>query len=231
MSNPHRDDFREKIPTRGERWMLTLVAALFLGLIGASLFDDFEPRKLAGIFVPLFWIPLLALHEAGHALVARLCGWQVDRVVIGFGRTVRRLEVGGVPVLLKAFPISGYVLPRPRDLRSPRLKNTLIYAGGPGIEILLLLLLAALFGAERLLSPSESVGIIALQSVCVTILMGLVFTLIPHHTSSGGGTSWSDGMGILMSWRLPDDYFAPFIAEPAPPEDDPPEGSPRVDIR
>ncbi len=219
MSDYHRDDFREKIPTAGERWMLTIVAAIFLGLLGAGLAEDFEPRKLAGLFVPLFWIPMLALHEAGHAVVARLCGWEVDRVVIGFGKTLKRFEIGGVPVLLKAFPISGYVLPRPRDLRSPRLKNSLIYAGGPGIEMLLLAAIVLAVGPDALLTLSDGVGMIAVQSLSVTILMGLFFTLIPHYTSSGGGKSWSDGMGILMSWRLPDEYFAHFRDQPVPEEE------------
>jgi hypothetical protein len=220
MPDFHRDDFQKKTPTGGERWFLTVVAALFLGLLGASLLDDFENRKLAGFFVPFFWIPLLALHEAGHAVVARLCGWQVDRIVIGFGRTVRRFEIGGVPVLLKTYPISGYVLPRPLDLRAPRLKNTLIYAGGPGIEALLLGIITVSFGPETLLTLSDHIGIIAIQSLGVTILMGLAFTLIPHHTRSGGGKSWSDGMGILMSWRLPDEYFSSFINQPPAPEDE-----------
>ena len=195
-------------PAEGwERWFSTIVMALFFGLIGAEIIQDFQPTKFAAIFVPLFWMPLVAIHEAGHAIVARLCGWEVERVVVGYGKLIRRFKLWGSDIELRQIPIEGYVLPYPKNLRSPRLKNTLIYAAGPAIEALLILSVYLVLGGDVLFSKSTNVGIIALQSLCVSASLGLVFTLIPHTTTTGGGKSWSDGMGILMSWRLPDSYF------------------------
>lgn len=202
-------------PAEGwERWTSTIALAVFLGLMGAEIARDFEPAKLSAIFIPLFWIPLVALHEAGHALVARVCGWEVERVVIGFGKLLRQFKLGSTSVQLRQVPIEGFVLPYPKNLHRPRLKQTLIYAGGPAAEALLVAVVYFTLGGDVLLAKSHSIPIIAAQSLCVSAIMGLVFTLVPHTTTTGGGRSWSDGMGILMSWRLPDSYFERMSCPP-----------------
>lgn len=207
MPENSSNELPERPPKGAERWILTFFLAGFIGLMGAELLSDYGPRKLSALFFLLFWIPLLAIHEAGHAIAARACGWKVDRIVIGFGQTLKKLKIAKIPVYIKAFPLSGYVLPRPANLKSPRLKSTIIYAAGPGIEAVCVLLLIFIIGPEKIFRLSDSIPLIAAQSFCVAAALGLIFTLVPHKTSSGGGESWSDGMGILYSWRLPDAYF------------------------
>ena len=182
--------------------------------MGMSVFEHYEPRKLGVIFVVFFWIPLLVIHEAGHAIVARLCGWEVERVVIGFGRTWLTRVIEGTPVIFKTVPLSGYVVPRPRDLQSPRLKNALIFAAGPAFELIAALIVIGIAGPVAIFQPSNAMPVIAAQSFCVAAALGLVFTLVPHTVSTERGESWSDGLGILMSFRLPDAYFAKLIREP-----------------
>lgn len=204
-------DKKDRPLRKDERIGLYVMLALFLGAMSVEvLFIDFEPAKLSAIFIPLFWMPLVALHEAGHAIVAHLCGWRVRRVVIGFGRRVKTFRVGRTPVHLLQVPIQGYVLPLPRDLKSPRLKNTLIYAAGPGIEILLVLVVYLLLGHETMFSRTDSIPIIAAQSLCVSAAVGIVINLIPFPTEQGG---WNDGMGILMSWRIPDEQFEQWLSK------------------
>ncbi|MDB6072121.1 MAG: rseP [Verrucomicrobiales bacterium] len=220
MSAPH-NFLPERSPEGWEKGFIAILALGFLGLMGVNLMEDYEPRKLAIVFTILFWIPLLILHEFGHAVVARLCGWEVDGVVIGFGRTIARFNWSGTAVELKMVPLSGYVLPRPRNLRSPRLKNALIYAGGPGIELLAGLLVIAWLGPDVVFHRSEAMGVIAAQSFCVAAAIGLVFTLVPYNVESdSGGYVWSDGLGILMSAKLPDTYFQSRIRPPAGDESD-----------
>src|SRR5690242_4314556 len=74
--------------TPGERNFVVLLATVILGLFVADIVRDYEPIKLTVLLFLLLWIPLLALHEAGHALMAALLGWYVGRVVIGVGRLV-----------------------------------------------------------------------------------------------------------------------------------------------
>ena len=208
-------DLPERSPQgASERWIVAFFALGFFGLMAVSLFEHYQPQKLGVIFFLLFWIPLLVIHEAGHAVVARLCGWQVDRVVLGFGRTWWTRRVGGVPVEVKTIPLSGYVLPRPLDLRSPQLKNALIFAGGPVFELIAALAVIIVTGPAAMFSMSQEIPVIAAQSFCIAAALGLLFTLVPHTVSTERGESWSDGLGILMSFRLPDAYFAELIREP-----------------
>lgn len=213
-------DLPDRAPHGSEQWIVSILSLAFVGLMGMGLMEDYEPRKLAVVLVLLFWAPLLVIHEAGHAVVARLCGWEVDRIVLGFGRTRWRLVVAGIPVEIKTLPLSGFVLPRPRDLQSPRLKNALIYAGGPGFELLAALLVIGLTGPSTFFQPSESLPVIAAQAFGLAAAMGLVFTLFPYRISEGRGESWSDGMGILASWKLPDPWFAMRITNPKFGDDD-----------
>ena len=213
-------DKKERPLRRDERIAVIVMVTIFCGAMSAEiLLNDFRPTKLSAFFIPLFWMPLVAIHEAGHAIVAHLCGWRVKRVVIGFGRRLKTFKVGRTPVHLLQIPIQGYVLPQPRDLKSPRLKNTLIYAAGPGIEILLVLIIYLIIGHDTMFSRVESVPIVALQSFCIAAALGIVINLIPMTTDKG---SWNDGMGILRSWTIPDEHFKRWIspeeAKVAPPE-------------
>ena len=203
-------DKKDRPLRKDERIGLYVMLILFCGAMAAEiLLNDFRPTKLSAFLIPLFWMPLVAIHEAGHAIVAHLCGWRVKRVVIGFGRRIKSFKVGRTPVHLLQIPIQGHVLPLPRDLKSPRLKNTLIYAAGPGIELLLILIIYLIIGHDVMFSRVESVPIVALQSFCIAAAMGAIINLIPMTTDEG---SWNDGMGILRSWTIPDEQFERWIS-------------------
>src|SRR5437660_11790497 len=69
-------------------WQKAFCAGLLAVVVGWLLYEtcrDFEPAKLAPVLLILFWMPLMVLHEAGHAVVARLVGWHVGKVVLGMG--------------------------------------------------------------------------------------------------------------------------------------------------
>src|SRR6516164_7525896 len=107
--------------TPGERWFAGIFLVVVLGLFAAEVITDYQPGKLAALFVVLFWIPLLFLHEAGHAVVAGLLGWHVGRVVIGMGRTVAHFHVGETLVEIRLIPFEGFVQPVPNNLIRPQL--------------------------------------------------------------------------------------------------------------
>lgn len=213
-------DLPDRAPQGSEKWIAAILSLAFAAMMGMALMEDYQPRNLAAVLVLLFWGPLLIIHEAGHAVVARLCGWEVDQIVLGFGRTRWRLMVAGIPVEIKTLPLSGFVLPRPRDLQSPRLKNALIYAGGPAFELLAALLIIGLIGPATFFQPSESLPVIAAQAFGLAAALGLVLTLVPYRISEVRGESWSDGLGIIASWKLPDPWFAVRISNPKFDDDD-----------
>jgi hypothetical protein len=199
--------------SRGERWTFALFLVAVLALFTADILTNYAPSKLGGIFVLLFWFPLLATHEFGHALAARLLGWHVGCVVLGFGRTWKCFSLGTVRIEIRSCPITGFVNCVPAHLRQPRLRNALIYFAGPGTDLLVAAAVALLLGFETLLAPTRDVGILALQALALAGAAQGILNLIPCSTSTGGSEIPNDGLGILLSpWR-PDSYFAQQIED------------------
>lgn len=193
----------------GERWIVLGLALGLGGLLVADLAQGFSHNKLSVVFVLAFWGPLLVLHELGHALAARLLGWHVSEIVIGFGRELRRFRVGGTRVRLRAVPIEGYVLLSPRSTRHARSKQAFIYFAGPLTELLVLALLAPVldFSAPN---PGDGVARIALQSLAVAAGLGALCTLFPYRSHGNP----SDGLGVLASWLSSEQSFRERLAWP-----------------
>ena len=59
------------------------------------------------LLYPLIAVASIALHESGHALVARLVGLRVPRIDIGIGRRVAKWRWGRTSICVHAFPILG----------------------------------------------------------------------------------------------------------------------------
>src|SRR5262245_50005367 len=172
----------EKGPlTPGERNFVVLFATVVVGFFVAELVRDYQPVKLTVLLIILFWIPLLALHEAGHAVMAALLGWRVHRVVIGMGRCLWSFRVGGTPVEIRMFPVEGFVLGSPASLRAVRLKSALFAFAGPAATLLPLGVLALVPGVDTLLTRTDHIGLLAAQSLAVAILVSVVINLIPHY--------------------------------------------------
>jgi hypothetical protein len=195
----HQHDPAPRRPLTGAE----LRAALFFAfgmvvLLTADMFNDWSPGKLSMLFVVLAWLPMLVIHELGHALVARLVGWDVIEVVIGYGPELARFRLGRTLVALRAVPIEGHVLPTPRARKHARLKSALVYAGGPAAELITIVAIGALLGCDVLFSPATDLSVIALQSVALVAAIGVVLNLAPHAMSGAP----SDGLGILVSFGL-----------------------------
>jgi membrane-associated protease RseP (regulator of RpoE activity) len=202
---------RDKPLAPGERRFVFVFLALVLGGFAVELLRDFDRTKLTFFFFVLAWIVLVPVHEAGHALAGRLCGWRVRRVGIGLGPVVKRLHVRGVPVEIRAVPLVGFVSTQPTTLHRARLSQALVYAGGPGIELLVAAAIGAVVGFDVLLAPSRSVGVLAAQSVALAAAVGAGLNLIPFVNREGQP---SDGMGLLMSPFQTRRYFLAQIAAP-----------------
>jgi hypothetical protein len=197
-----------------ERVVYGVFLALVLGLFTAEVLVNYQPVKLTALFILLFWILLLVVHEAGHAVVAALLGWHVARVVLGMGRRVGMFHVGRVPVEVRLFLMEGFVQPVPTNLRFPRLKSALIYFAGPGFELLVLAVLVLVIGPAQLLTRTEDIGMLAAQSLAVAILVSAFFNLVPHSVADESGERIpNDGLGIILSFLQPESYFAEQVGE------------------
>ena len=75
------DEANERGPKgEGERQFLWFFCVLVFGLFLADLIDGYTNVKLGALFFLLWWVPLLILHELGHALVAGLFKWRVHEI-------------------------------------------------------------------------------------------------------------------------------------------------------
>lgn len=192
---------------KNERGVL-LILGFFFGLfLLMELARDFTPAKWSVPFFLLSYILLLWIHEMGHAIMARLVGWRVSLICIGSGKVRSQGRILGMPIEYRTIPLSGFVRPEPSDLIAPRLKEFLIYSAGPGVELLLVAGIAAALGPDTLLQRTEVIGGIAAQSFCVAALFGALLNLIPLPHQTEQGAAWSDGLGMILCWRLPDAWF------------------------
>ncbi|MDA0705550.1 MAG: site-2 protease family protein [Proteobacteria bacterium] len=184
-----------------EARIATILGTLFALMILTAAFEEYSAQRLSIAFIILFWAPLLVLHELGHALAARLLGWQVREIVIGFGRELCCWQSGATLVRIKLVPLEGYILPTPSDARQMRRKSMLIYAAGPGAELLLLAALLLALGWNYVFGTALGTGQIAVQSLAIAILLGAGFNLLPFQTEG----AVSDGLGILSSPFMTDE--------------------------
>lgn len=199
--------------TPGERWAVVIGILVITGLFLAEIFQNFTPVKLSALFFLLFWPPLLALHEAGHAMMARILGWHVGQIVIGFGKPFTCFLWGRALVEIRMLPVEGFVRCVPTDLSSPRLKNALIYFAGPGIELALAGALLAIVGPDLMFSSSQNYGVIAVQSLALAATSGAVLNLIPHAKETGSRSIANDGLGIIQCLFHQDAYYANQVGQ------------------
>ncbi len=193
----------------GERRAILGASVILLGLLAAELLRELTAAKLGLMFLLLAWGPLLVVHELGHAIAARLVGWRVSEIVIGFGRELARFQLGSTLVRVKAAPVEGYVLPSPIRLRSPRLESAFIYSAGPGAELVVLLGLYVLADG-RLFTRTAEPGLLALQGAAAAIGLGVFFNLLPLPIEGG----LTDGLGILVSLVRPRSHFRAALLAP-----------------
>ena len=197
--------------TSGERLFLFIFCALFFGGLLAEVLHDFAPNRLSVIFFLIFWCLLTIAHEAGHAVVARVCGWRVNEIRLGFGPVIGRYALWGLPVELRTFPIVGLVSVVPTSVRLARLKNMLIYAAGPAVELGIAFVVASIVGWDAIITPSQSLGIIVAQSLGLAALFGAGLNLLPFSPQPGVIT---DGLGIVLSPFLSRAHFEGLMVRP-----------------
>ena len=153
---------------------------------------------LSLLFV-VFWVPLLFIHELGHAVMAKILGWRVQRIVIGFGKVLLKTTLLSAPMEIRSIPLEGFVQIAPKNLTLARFKHALIYFAGPGIELLFfVIIMQSLGGLESLFIITDDYMRIALQSFAFAALVGAVINLIPIGIITQDGSTPNDGMGILI---------------------------------
>jgi membrane-associated protease RseP (regulator of RpoE activity) len=184
--------------TRDELVFFLLFTGLFLGLMVMEVVRDYEPVKRVGLSLLVFWVPLLVLHELGHAVAAWVVGRRVIELVIGFGKPLYATRVGTCEVVFNRYPVSGYVRSAATSERGAWWRAAFVYLAGPGVEIVLALAIIFAVGADRFFEKSGSYGVVFLQGLALAALIQGVVNLIPHVVKTEDGDVPNDGLGFLL---------------------------------
>ena len=81
--------------SKSEKIFIITISLAFLFMMSMEIMTNFEPKKLGALLFVIFWVPLLFIHEFGHAMMAKLLGWRVQRIVIGVGKNTNEYEILG----------------------------------------------------------------------------------------------------------------------------------------
>jgi Zn-dependent protease len=121
---------------------LTIAAYLYINSNSAYiLFAVVCVLWIQFVLIELALVPLLVMHELGHASVAKLLGVKVSKIVIGVGKTIGSFQIFNIPYIIAQFPLSGMVELYQKSFEFYRFKHFLISFAGPLTHILLALLL------------------------------------------------------------------------------------------
>ncbi len=207
--------------TTEEKWTYASILVVIGGLFIAEIATNYEPAKLSALFIVLFWIPLLALHEFGHAIMSALCGWHVGQVVIGMGRVLKQFQIRSATIQIRLFPFEGFCASVPTSLKLIRIKSALIYFAGPGIELLFAGIVLWIVGPSAMFSAAgDNYWLLIWQSLALAATVQAVLNLIPHGVYVSGVQSPNDGLGIIYSFFWPIDHFSQMIGSTYNPEKD-----------
>ena len=198
MQFDYRDEDKQATSTAEKIFVLVITLA-FLFMMTMEIITNFEPKKLGALLFVVFWIPLLFIHEFGHAVMAKILGWEVKRVVLGVGKIMLTSRLFNAPVEIRSIPLEGFVQIAPKTVSLARFKHALIYFAGPGIELLVFFGIAMwLGGFDQLFTITNDYTRIAFQSFAFAALAGAVINLIPLGIITKDGSTPNDGMGILL---------------------------------
>ncbi len=185
--------------SKAEKVFILIISLAFLFMMVMEIYTNFEPKKMGALLFVIFWVPLLFIHEFGHALMAKVLGWRVKRVVLGVGKIMMTSRLFNAPVEIRSIPLEGFVQIAPRDTNLARFKHALIYFAGPGIELLFFFAIVYwLGGFDQFFTVTNDYMRIALQSFAFAALAGAVLNLIPLGITTKDGSTPNDGMGILL---------------------------------
>jgi hypothetical protein len=162
----------------------------FVGLLIVALLA--EGRIGAAVGFALSWIVFswgtLAVHEAGHALVARRSGNDVPDVAIGAG--LRLFRIGRITI--GAIPFLGHTHWVPNESLMTSRQELYITLGGPAANLVVACVLATI--------PSVRAHGLGIELICVHLGAALL-NLLPFERTFHGKRIRSDGAQALRLMR------------------------------
>ncbi len=155
---------------------------LILGVAATGLREAWLPLNLCLVF--LLTVPMVVLHEIGHAVAGRLLGVHILGISIGRGRVLYHRRILGVNVEWKLLPIAGLTIPGAVPARRLRSRMFLFVLAGPLTHLLVVVALVYLarFSGLQLGSFTTEPAPLAALLVCnaAMLVVGLWPRRVPY---------------------------------------------------
>ena len=158
---------------------------------------DWTGQTLLLIVAGCLMLPcLILLHELGHFLTARLLGLKSNLITVGAGKKLWSGRLLGVPLSIRAWPISGLTYLGCESLRFLRLRVWITTLMGPMTHLVLIALPLLLLrtGARPILQGYVAIWV--LYNAFLFLING-----IPYR-SGRLGAGRTDGLALLLIPRL-----------------------------
>jgi hypothetical protein len=144
----------------------------------------------------LFLFPLVIIHEFGHAFVAKVFGFRIFSVTVGYGKHLFEIKPYGISVRFNLYPLSGFTMAIPQNDKGFRLKYWLYVFGGPATHLAFILILGPIFISKASV-PNFLTRPLLLEPFLLTNLFLLVVNLIPNQAKGVGPNAYTDGHHLL----------------------------------
>lgn len=187
-----------------EGFVRVVTACVVLGMLVpfGSLIVDLDPRARTAVLSTFAWfVVLLPVHELGHALAARLTGAHIERISLGYGPRVLERELLGTRIVVRAYPVQGFV--RIEDLRDhSRLARVFIYAAGVGAEALVVGAVVLVAGPASLFHQGAALPVLLAESGLLVLGLSVLANLVPRTATlepNGRGGESNDGLQIVRA--------------------------------
>ena len=149
----------------------------------------------------LWLIPLLLLHEFGHALVGRIVGFKLLWISLGHGRQILDRRFLGLRLRINLIPFSGMTLSVPRTLCGLRWRLWSFTFAGPAVHLLSIFVCYLILGHDffrtHLFSTSILSRTIPTEMFIYANLFLLFVNLFTKHAGTSKGNVHSDGYRLL----------------------------------
>lgn len=197
-------------------WWAVFITCGILGLLLLNIlwpgFRTTNPGFFENIFLVTLWtIPLIIPHELAHVLAALALRMRVFYVVIGSGTKLLEFRLLGAVIILRTWPMVGYVLIATASPVLHRTRQTIAIAAGPLVHLVLILVAISLFapsdaplfgfGQSRAAASQQSIlGLAQVNPLGAFLFANLLacgLNLFPHRALIEGRRVPSDGLSLL----------------------------------
>jgi tetratricopeptide (TPR) repeat protein len=150
------------------------------------------------LLIAIQWL-MVVPHELGHALAARLLGYQQIRILIGFGEPVFIFEFFGFEWMINRIPLGGLTLATLLSGTGLRWKQLAFVASGPAVNALVALFTWLAFPTMSFFDGAGTWPEIFFWAN----LLVLAENLIPYEVATAYGRLKNDGLVLwntLFRW-------------------------------